>query len=132
MSALDVVTPKRARYVLGGIRLTIGLLSTLVPKRLVRSFGQDPEKNGAAVYALRLFGVRTIVLGVQLLTADDDDLDDALRYAVPIHASDATAALIAGLSHELPVRAAVTGTVTSSINTLLAVVARRALLPAKR
>lgn len=110
---------------LGVIRLANGMLALLAPGRLITSFGADPAENGAAVYALRLFGVRTIVLGVELLVADERSAGDALRYAVPIHASDTASAAIAGLTGAIPRRAAVTGTAISSLNTLLAVVASR-------
>jgi hypothetical protein len=122
---VSALTPVRARKALGAIRLVNGVLALAAPKRLVKTFGADPETNGPAVYALRLFGVRTVVIGLQLLLADEDSLDDALRYAVPIHASDALSAAMAGFGGQLPVRAAVTGTVVSSVNTALAVIARR-------
>jgi len=113
-----------ARYALGAIRLTNGAVALLAPKKLVKTFGVDPETNGAAVYALRLFGVRTVYLGLVLLVAEGPVLEDAVRYALPIHASDATSAVLAGLGGQLPRRAAITGAVISSVNTGLALVAR--------
>ncbi len=120
-----MVNADRARSALGTIRLVNGAVALAVPKRLVKTFGVDPEANGAAVYALRLFGVRTVYLGLQLLLAEGEVLKDALRHAVPIHASDATAAILAGLAGQLPRRAALTAAVVSSANTALAVVANR-------
>jgi hypothetical protein len=129
MAVRSWLTPRRARYALGVSRLINGSLALAAPARLVKTFGEDPADNGAALYALRLFGVRTVVLGLQLLLADDDALPTHLQYAVWIHASDTTSAATALVRHELPARAALTGTVLSSLNTLFAVTARRALRP---
>ena len=56
-----------ARYLLGAIRITVGSASLFVPVQFGRSLGIDPEENPAAIYILRLFGVRTLVIGAQLL-----------------------------------------------------------------
>ncbi len=123
------MSKERARRILALIRLVNGLAALLAPARLVRMFGLDPEANGAAIYALRLFGIRTVILGIQLLRSEGEALDEAVKYALPIHASDAASAAIAGVRGELPRRAAVTGTIISSINTALAAFARRGLAP---
>lgn len=115
-----MINPKKARYALGVIRLVNGTVALAAPDRLVKTFGADPEVNGAAIYALRLFGVRTIVLGIQLLRAEGETLDDALRWALPIHATDTASVVLAGVLGQLPKKAAVTGTVVSSLNTMLA------------
>jgi hypothetical protein len=127
MTAVRVITPQRARYALGAIRLLNGVVALGAPKLLIKTFGEDPDQHGPAIYALRLFGVRTIVLGVQLLFAGGDTLDDRLRYAVPIHAADTTAAVLSGVSRQLPPRAALTGVALSSVNTVLAVFARQSV-----
>lgn len=114
----------RARIALGVIRLVNGSLALAAPKRVVTMFGIDPEANGAAVYALRLFGVRTVLLGWKLLKSEGDALEDALREAPFIHASDTASAVLAGLTSQLPKRAAVVGTLFSSLNTALALTAR--------
>lgn len=112
-----------ARYALGVIRLVNGTLALVIPARLVKMFGEDPKNNGPALYALRLFGVRTVVIGAQLLLARGGALEDALRYALPIHASDTASAAIAGVKGHLPRKAAITVVVVSSLNTVLAYVA---------
>jgi hypothetical protein len=127
MAVASWLTPRRARYALGVSRLVNGSLALAVPSKLVKTFGEDPADNGPALYALRLFGVRTVVLALQLLLADDASLPTHLKYAVWIHGSDTASALTAGVRHELPARAAATGTLLSSLNTLFAVTARRAL-----
>ncbi len=77
-------------------------------------------------YPLRLFGVRTIVIGAELLARDPELRAKALRAAVPIHASDTLAAFLGGVRKELPRRTAIMLTLLSAGNTALALVARRA------
>jgi hypothetical protein len=113
-----------ARITLAGIRLFNGVAALFVPTTLARRLGVDPEANPAALYALRLFGVRTVLIGAQLLLRDGGVRAHSLRVAPVIHALDATAALVAGNRGQLPRRAATTAAVISTVNTVLAVVAQ--------
>ncbi|SES49234.1 hypothetical protein SAMN04487983_10777 [Streptomyces sp. yr375] len=55
----------------------------------IRLLDPDREPSGpAAVYAFRLFGIRTILLGLDPLTNRDERLRKDLRDGVPIHDSD--------------------------------------------
>jgi hypothetical protein len=74
---------------------------------------------------LRPFGVRTILIGAQLLLRNDGLRAHSLRVAPVIHAVDAAAALIAGERGYLPLRAATTAALISTVNTGLAVVAQK-------
>jgi hypothetical protein len=112
-----------ARITLAGIRLFNGVAALFVPATLARQLGVDPAANPAALYALRLFGVRTVLIGAQLLLRDAGVRAHSLRVAPTIHALDATAALIAGGRAQLPRRAATTAAVISTVNTALAIVA---------
>ena len=112
-----------ARITLAGIRLFNGVAALFVPATLTRGLGVDPEANPAALYALRLFGVRTVLIGAQLLLRDGGMRAHSLRVAPAIHALDASAALIAGERGQLPRRAATTAAIISSVNTVLAIVA---------
>src|SRR5215211_4645367 len=112
-----------ARMTLAGIRLFNGVAALFVPARLARRLGVDPDANPAALYALRLFGVRTVLIGAQLLLRDGGMRAHSLRVAPAIHALDASAALIAGERGQLPRRAATTAAIISSVNTVLAIVA---------
>jgi hypothetical protein len=85
-----------ASITLAGIRLLNGVAALFVPAWLARRLGVDPDANPAALYALRLFGVRTVLIGAQLLLRDSGMRAHSLRVAPVIHALDATAALIAG------------------------------------
>jgi hypothetical protein len=113
-----------ARVTLAGIRLFNGVAALFVPGTLARRLGVDPEANPAALYALRLFGVRTVLIGAQLLLRDSGLRAHSLRVAPVIHALDATAALIAGDRGQLPRRAATTAALISTINTVLALIAQ--------
>jgi hypothetical protein len=112
-----------ARTTLAGIRLFNGVAALFVPATLARQLGVDPAANPAALYALRLFGVRTVLIGAQLLLRDGGVRAHSLRVAPAIHALDASAALIAGERGQLPRRAATTAAIISSVNTVLAIVA---------
>jgi hypothetical protein len=112
-----------ARITLAGIRLFNGVAALFVPATLARGLGVDPEANRAALYALRLFGVRTVLIGAQLLLRDGGVRAHSLRVAPAIHALDATAALIAGQRGQLPRRSATTAAIISTVNTVLAIVA---------
>ena len=112
-----------ARITLAGIRLFNGVAALFVPATLARQLGVDPDANPAALYALRLFGVRTVLIGAQLLLRDGGVRTHSLRVAPAIHALDASAALIAGERGQLPQRAATTAAIISTVNTVLAIVA---------
>jgi hypothetical protein len=112
-----------ARITLATIRLFNGVAALFVPATLARQLGVDPAANPAALYALRLFGVRTVLIGAQLLLRDDGLRAHSLRVAPAIHALDASAALIAGERGQLPRRAATTAAIISTVNTVLAIVA---------
>ena len=114
-----------ARITLAGIRLFNGVAALFVPATLARRLGVDPEANPAALYALRLFGVRTVLIGAQLLLRDGGLRAHSVRVAPVIHAVDATAALIAGDRGQLPRRAATTAALISTVNTVLAIVAQK-------
>jgi hypothetical protein len=112
-----------ARITLAGIRLFNGIAALFAPATLARQLGVDPAANPAALYALRLFGVRTLLIGAQLLLRDGGVREHSLRVAPAIHALDASAALIASERGQLPRRAATTAAIISTVNTVLAMVA---------
>ncbi|MEU6197787.1 hypothetical protein [Streptomyces sp. NPDC047061] len=108
-------------YALAGIRLFNGVTGLLAPDLLIRRLDPDREPpSPAAVYAFRLFGIRTILLGLDLLTNRDERLQEDLREGVLIHGSDTATAATLGLSGRLPPRTAVLTTLISAANTVLA------------
>lgn len=114
-----------ARIALAGIRLFNGVAALFVPATLARRLGVNPETNPAAPYVLRLFGVRTVLIGAQLLVRDGGLRTHSLRVAPVIHAVDAAAALVAGDRGHLPRRVATIAALISTVNTGLAVVAQK-------
>jgi len=112
------------RILLAGIRVFNGAAALFAPTWVARQLGGDPNSNPAAIYVLRLFGVRTIVVGIELLVPDEGLRASALRYAIPIHASDTFSAALAGIQGQLPPRASIMLTVISGINTALAIFAQ--------
>jgi hypothetical protein len=111
-----------ARFLLAGIRLINGAAALFAPTFLVRRFGDTP--NHSVIYALRLFGVRTIIIGIELLVPDEELRASSLRYAIPIHASDTLAAALAGIQGQLPSRTSIMLTALSGFNTTLAILAQ--------
>jgi hypothetical protein len=109
-----------ARLALATIRLVNGTLALLAPNMLLRRLGADPAANKVAIYPMRMFGIRTIVLGVQLLI--DTPSPEAELFGVVIHATDAATAITAGVRRQLPPRVAAMTSTISLVNTALAVV----------
>jgi hypothetical protein len=110
-----------ARRTLGLIRIVNGALALAAPGRLADRLGVGAEERPAVLYALRMFGVRTILIGRDLFVGDER----AVRSAPLVHASDTIAAAAAAASGKLPGRAGRLITGISAVNTLLAFAARR-------
>jgi hypothetical protein len=123
MSAIsNVVTA--ARYTLGGIRIVNGTLGLFAPGFVIRRFGDtDPEANPAAIYGLRLFGIRTILIGLDLITLRGAELDRTVRVAPLIHASDTATVLSLIQRKQLTPAMARPLAVISGLNTVLALIA---------
>ena len=119
-----------ARISLGLIRLVNGSLALFAPDVLGGRLGVQTATSPGLGYALRLFGVRTILLGVSLLRASDDPRDPVVRQAVLIHAADTAAAAVVLKRGELPPAGARVAVAASAINVVLAVLAN--LLLARR
>jgi hypothetical protein len=116
-----------APRILGGIRLFNGAAALLVPGSVARRLGVDPDANPAPIYPLRMFGVRTVVIGLGLLLpAENDERLQAMRIGILIHASDTLAAGLGGLRGQLAPRTSAMLTGISAVNTALAIVGSRA------
>ena len=112
-----------ARYALAGIRIVNGSVALTAPSVIIRRFGESPASDNAAVYGLRMFGIRTVVLGVDLLALSGAPLRRALGQAIIIHASDTATAASLGLSGRVRRPWAIAITLISAANTGLAVTA---------
>ncbi len=119
--------PEAARVVLAGIRLVNGTASLFAPATFARKLGVDPDTNGPAIYVLRMFGVRTMLIGSALLSRNPEVRANAVRLAVRVHLTDAIAAAAAGAAKQLPAKGAKLAVITSSVNTALALIARKSL-----
>ena len=113
-----------ARYALGAVRVVNGVLGLVAPTFIARRLGDEhPERNAAAVYGLRMFGVRTIVIGLDLFQPPGEALDRAVRAAPLIHGSDTATVLTLQRREVLPAPLARPLAAISGVNTLLAVTA---------
>jgi hypothetical protein len=119
-----VAIPDYARVLLACIRLLNGALALLAPGFLARQIGVDPDANPGVVYVFRMFGIRTVLVGAELLQPRGPRRDEALQRAVLIHASDTVAAFLASMNSQFPKSGR--GIVAiSALNTLLAIIANR-------
>ena len=117
------------RVVLAGVRLVNGAGALVAPKALMQRLGVDAQASPAVVYGLRMFGIRTVLISLDLMSKDPDVRAHAVRAAPIIHGTDALAAAFAGIRGDLPRRAALTATAISAINFVLAMKAQREVQP---
>jgi hypothetical protein len=113
-----------ARVTLAGIRIFNGTAGLLAPSMLSRKL-ESEEAAGPMSYPFRMFGIRTILIGVDLLSRDPEVRRHAVRAAPLIHASDTVSAWAAGKMGALPPKAAKTATTISAVNLVLALLAKR-------
>jgi hypothetical protein len=116
--------PGFARVALAVIRIANGSTALIAPAVLTRHLGAGRDDSTAIDYVFRMFGVRTVVIGLELLLPDGEVRAAAVRVAPVIHASDTAAAALAGLTRQIPARSAVIATSISALNTALALTAR--------
>ena len=115
----------RARKTLAAIRLVNGALALLAPRFLIRRLGTDPDRDRSAVYPFRMFGVRTLIIGADLLLLTGEEQRRATKLAVLIHATDTASAATCLVKGYLPRRAGIVATAISGLNTVLAVIAAK-------
>ncbi len=107
-------------YALAGVRLFNGVTGLLTPSVLIQRLDPGRELSPAAVYAFRLFGIRTILLGLDLLTNRGERLREDLREGILIHGSDTATAAALGIRGQVAPRTAALTTLISATNTVLA------------
>ena len=110
-----------ARFALAAIRIFNGATALVAPERLDQRLGLERTAD----YPWRMFGIRTVLMGVDLLSSDAEVRRHALRASVLVHGSDTISAAKAGLTRTLAPRAAVTATAISAVNVALALIASR-------
>jgi hypothetical protein len=114
-----------ARIGLAVIRLFNGATALFAPGALAARTGVPAAADGPVLYPWRMFGIRTLLIGSDLLTRNHEVQRHALRVAVIVHASDTASAFAALRSGQVPRKTAATATAISSLNTMLALLARR-------
>ena len=116
-----------ARVALAAIRIFNGGTALFAPGVFAARTGVRASMDAPVLYPWRMFGVRTLLIGGDLLTRNEEVRRHALRVAVVVHASDTAAAFAALRSGQVPRNTGVTATTVSALNTALAILARRAL-----
>jgi hypothetical protein len=116
-----MLPPGGARKLLAAIRIMNGAAGLLVPDKLLGRLGVDITKDRSGTYPFRMFGIRTILIGLDLV--------------VLIHATDTVSAAVTTARGDLPPKQGLVAIGISAVNTGLAVVAwkggRRALVGPK-
>ena len=122
-SVLDrlVVAGPKARYALAAIRVANGIAALVAPSIIVKRCGEVPGQSVAATYGLRMFGIRNVLIGADLVTQRGQPLLYTTAQAVVIHATDAITAAGLGVSGRLRPRLAIPLVVISGTNTVLAI-----------
>jgi hypothetical protein len=116
-----------ARVVLAAIRIFNGAMGLVAPAVTARQSGAPLDGTAPMHYPWRLMGIRTVIIGAELLARDPELRAKAVRVALPIHATDTVSAALSGLSGNVPKRTSAMLTVISATNTVLALLARRTL-----
>jgi hypothetical protein len=109
---------------LAAIMLTNGSLALLAPRWLAGRLGVRASAQPATVYVLRMFGIRTVLVAVDLCV-EPRRRRRALRQGILMHATDASAALVAAALGELPVREGLLAAGISTVNTMLCLAGSR-------
>jgi hypothetical protein len=110
-------------------RIVIGGGALVAPRLTGRAFGIDPAANPAASYVGRLFGVRAVLMAVQLLTVRPEERVRVLRQNVAVDLVDAVAAVAATRAGALDRRSGAAATAAALFEAALGV---RLLLTAGR
>lgn len=122
--AVPGVVREWAGVLLAVIRVVNGVAAILGPGVLLRRLGLNPETNPGGYYAFRMFGIRTILIGMELLAWGPAVKERSLRLAPLIHLSDTLLAAYAGWRRQIPSHTATLATGISALNFLLALLAQ--------
>lgn len=120
-----MLSPDTARKALAAVRIVMGAAGLVAPELMLRRLGVNTTLDRSGTYPFRMFGIRTVLIGADLLLLQGNDLRRASRFAVVIHATDTISAATTGIRGDLPRRQAIMATSISAVNTALAVAALR-------
>ena len=115
------------RKTLAGIRIFNGAAGLFAAGRMAEQLGGELGEDKRFVYPARMFGIRTLILGLDLFTLRTSDASArrVLSQAVLIHATDTLSAAATAVRGDLPRKQAVVATGISAVNTVLALAAAR-------
>lgn len=108
-----------ARVLLGLIRLINGAIALFVPQIIIGRFDKAGTEAPVTRYALRMFGVRTILIALDLFRGAGSTRSHAVRVAPIVHISDTAAAFLAARSGKIAASSGVMIVVISAVNTAL-------------
>jgi hypothetical protein len=114
---------RRARWALALVRLLNGTLGLAAPQLLAGRVAPAEPRSTAATYAFRMFGIRTVLLAIELLVVQGKARRRALRRAVVVHGSDTVSAAALALGHRVAPRTGALLTGVSASNVALSLVA---------
>src|SRR3954454_9076080 len=117
--------PDAARRILGAIRVVNGTAGLLAPDLLLQRLGVDTTEDHSRAYPFRMFGGRTVLIGLALWFMTGEDLRRATRMAVLTHAADTISAAATTVRGDLPRKQGLVATGISAVNTGLAITAAR-------
>lgn len=120
-----LIGPPAARKLLAAVRIVNGAAGLVYPQFLLRRLGTDPRIDSSGIYPFRMFGIRTILIGADLLVLGGEARRRSCRLALVIHATDTISAATAGLRGDVPRKAGIITTAISAGNTVLAALAVR-------
>jgi len=116
---------KGARITLALVRIVNGALGLVAPQVLIGRIDPDEPASPAAIYAFRLFGIRTVLIGRDLLVRRGSELQRSLDEAPLVHASDTLTAALITARGDVSRRSGTLLVAISATNTVLALLARR-------
>jgi len=89
------------------VRFIIGAIIWFLPSVMAKMMLIDAGANPTLAYALRLFGVRDVLMGVLIQAPQGDALDQQLYISVAIDLIDVVASGTAGFTGHISKRAAI-------------------------
>jgi hypothetical protein len=118
------VVREGAGATLAAVRMFNGAAAMVAPEFLLSRLGLNPTANPGGYYAFRMFGIRTVLIGAEILLWGPEVKERSLRMAPLIHFSDTALTAYAGWRRQIPFRTAVMATAISAANFALALLAQ--------
>jgi len=92
------------RRILVGARLTLGIVSFVLPRTMMNLFGLASARNPSGPYIARIFGAREMLMAYQLYQASDEELEEVLRQGIMVDGADTLGAMLSMLRGEISFR----------------------------